>query len=403
MDATGPTTYLPEAEQRRALLLLFGVLLLIMLGFSVLFPVEPYYVRGFGADARTMGVIVGIYSTMQFIFAPLWGRLSDRIGRRPVLMVGLLGYVVSQTFFGLASSLWMLFAARTMAGVLSAAAMPTAMAYIADITPPDDRAKGMGLVGAAFGLGVIIGPAVGGTLGGVWLPLPFLVSAGLAGLALLFVGLWLPESLPPDARRTTHEPWGARWVALAGDMAVLYAITFVLSVGMAGVEVTFGFFAADRLGLQPSQTGGLFVAMGVVAVIVQAGLVGKLQRMIGEGRMMVVGLALSVVGMVGVMVSTTPLVATMAICVLAMGMGLARPSNSALISRRAVGGQGTVIGLMDSIDSLGRIAGPLVGGSLYRQGVTLPYLIGAALFAFALVLGGVWASSVGLLRPPQSS
>ncbi|MCL5677102.1 MAG: MFS transporter, partial [Firmicutes bacterium] len=129
MNGSAVVTDLTPQQRHRAMGLLFGVLLLIMLGFSVLFPVEPYYVRRFGADARTMGIIVGIYSTMQFVFAPLWGRLSDRVGRRPILMVGLVGYMVSQTFFGLATSLWMLFAARTLAGMLSAAALPTAMAY----------------------------------------------------------------------------------------------------------------------------------------------------------------------------------------------------------------------------------------------------------------------------------
>ncbi len=393
--ASAPIT-LPPAQRKRAMGLLFGVLLLIMIGFSVLFPVEPYYVRKFGADASTMGWIVGIYSMMQFIFAPVWGRISDRVGRKPVLMVGLLGYVIGQTLFGLAGSLWMLFAARTIAGILSAAALPTAMAYIADITPPAERAKGMGLLGAAFGLGVIIGPGIGGALGGISLALPFFLSAGIAALALVGVYSLLPESLAPSARIGKHEQ-RSRWSAFTWDIAALYGVTLALSLGMTGIEVTFGFFAADRLGLQPSGTGWIFVAMGVVASIVQGYMVGKLQPKLGESRMMLYGLSIAVLGFAGVAISHSAVAATVAICVLAMGSGLSRPSNSALISRRAPGGQGLAIGLMDSFDSLGRILGPLVGGYLYKVGVTMPYISGAVLYGIALVLSTTWALSVGLL------
>jgi multidrug resistance protein len=382
-------------QRRHAMALLFSVLLLVMLGFSVLFPVEPYYVKKFGADARTMGIITGIYSAMQFLFAPVWGRLSDRWGRKPVLMVGLLGYIVGQTFFGLATHLWMLFAARTIAGVLSAAAMPTAMAFIADITPPEERAKGMGLVGAAFGLGVIIGPGVGGGLGTISLGLPFFVSAGLAALAAANVFFFLPESLPAGARTEHQEKKASRWSAFVWDLAALYGVTLALSLGMSGIEVTFGFFAADRLGLNPTGTGYVFMVMGVVAVIAQGFLVGRVQQWLGESRMTVAGLALGALGMAGVAVSHTAVMATVAICVLALGTGLARPANSALVSRRAVGGQGMAIGLLDSFDSLGRIGGPLLGGAIYKAGAHLPYVSGAALFALALLLSGFWAARTG--------
>lgn len=383
--------------------LLFGVVLLIMLGFSVLFPVEPYYVKTFGADARTMGFITAIYSTMQFIFAPLWGRLSDRVGRRPVLMIGLLGFIIGQTFFGLATQLWMLFAARGLAGILSAAALPTAMAYVADITPPEDRAKGMGLIGAAFGLGVIIGPGIGGTLGHLYIALPFFVSAGLAALALLGVASVLPESLPPEARTGQEQQKSSRWSAFSWEIAALFGVTFALSLGMTGIEVTFGFFAADRLGLESNQVGWVFMIMGVVASIVQGMLVGKLQKRLGEARLTLVGLLLGAIGMVGVALSGSTVTATAAICVLAAGTGLARPANSALISRRAPGGQGVAIGLMDSFDSLGRIAGPIVGGTLYRRGMTLPYVSGGAMFTIALLLSLFWSVQSGLLGPRVSA
>jgi multidrug resistance protein len=383
--------------------LLFGVLLLVMMGFSVLFPIEAYYVKRFGADAATMGIITGIYSLMQFLFAPIWGRLSDRVGRRPVLMIGLLGYVVSNVMFGLATQLWMLFAARTLAGLLSAAAMPTAMAYIADITPPEDRAKGMGLLGAAFGLGVILGPGLGGALGTIALGLPFFVSAGLSFVAFLCVLAFLPESLPPAARRGADKRHEPRWKAISGETAALYGVTLALSLGMAGIEVTFAFFAADRLHLQPNQTSWIFVVMGIVSVIVQGGLVGKAQKALGEPHMMLAGLVVGALGMAGVALTHGAVAATAAICVLAVGSGFARPANSALISRRARGGQGVAIGLMDSVDSLGRIIGPTAAGAIYRVGPGLPYVTGASLFAIAFGLSLFWvltAASAGEAEAP---
>ncbi len=397
MERTNLATNLPPERRKQALLLLFGVVLMIMIGFSVLFPVEPYYVKQFGADARTMGFITAIYSFMQFIFAPLWGRLSDRVGRRPVLMIGLVGFILGQTLFGLATSIWMLFLARGLAGVLSAAALPTAMAYIADITPPEERAKGMGLIGAAFGLGVIIGPGIGGLLGNIFLALPFFVSAGLAALNLLGVALLLPESLPPEARTGHQEGKGSRWSAFSWEIAALFGVTLALSLGMTGIEVTFGFFAADRLQLESSQVGWVFAIMGVVASFVQGFLVGKMQKRLGEARMTLVGLLLGAAGMLGVAFSHSPVTATLAICVLAAGTGLARPANSALISRRAPGGQGVAIGLMDSFDSLGRIGGPVLGGTLYKVGLTLPYVSGAAMFTVALLFSLFWSLSAGVL------
>lgn len=398
MENKSAASNLTPSQRRRAMGLLFGVLLLIMVGFSVLFPIEPYYVKTFGADATTMGMITGVYSLMQFIFSPIWGRLSDRIGRRPVLMIGLMGYVIGQTFFGLATSIWMLFAARAIAGMLSSAALPTAMAYIADITPPEDRAKGMGLLGAAFGLGVIIGPGIGGSLGAISLSLPFFISAGIAAFALVGVYTMLPESLSEQVRHEEHAPKKSRWSAFAMDIAALYGVTFALSVGMAGIEVTFGFFAAERLGLNTAQTGYIFVVMGIVASFVQGFLVGKLQKRLGETRMELIGLFLGALAMLGVAMSHSTITATAAICLLAAGTGITRPSNSALISRRAQTGQGMAIGLMDSFDSLGRIAGPLLGGFLYKKGMTLPYFSGTLLFSLALVLATGWAVMNGMLR-----
>jgi len=382
---------LTPRQRRQAMALLFSVLLLVMMGFSVLFPIQAYYIRQFGADTLTMGLLTSIYSVMHFIAAPIWGRISDRVGRRPVLMAGLLGFVFSQLMFGLATQIWMLFVARTLGGLLSAAAMPTAMAYIADVTSEEERAKGMGLMGAAFGLGVIIGPAIGGPLGTISLALPFFVSASLSFLAFLGVLTILPESLPAEVRGERKSSRKSRWGTFSPHMTALYLITLVLSLGMAGVETTFSFLAADVLHLGPDGVSWVFVAMGIVSVIVQGGLVGRIQKALGETRMMILGLVIATIGMAWVVFIQSPVWATVAICVLAVGMSLARPANSALISRHARTGQGVAIGVMDSFDSLGRIIGPSLGGAIYKLGPTLPYASGALLFAVACGLALFWS------------
>src|SRR5690606_15710297 len=184
--------------QRKVLGLLFAVLFLVMTGFSILFPVEPYYVQTFGATSATMGWLMASFSLAQFVFSPLWGRLSDRIGRKPVMMIGLAGYSGSMALFALAQSVPQLFLARSLAGVLSSATLPTAMAVISDTTTEDERAKGMGILGAAFGLGAIFGPFVGGVLGDVSIRLPFFVTSALSLATLLIVWRMLPESLRPE-------------------------------------------------------------------------------------------------------------------------------------------------------------------------------------------------------------
>ena len=187
--------------QRKILGLLFAVLFLVMIGFSILFPVEPYYIQMFGATSATMGWLTASFSLAQFLLSPFWGRLSDRVGRKPVMMIGLAGYGVSMALFALGRSIPHLFLARTFAGVLSSATLPTAMAVISDTTSEDERAKGMGLLGAAFGLGAIFGPFVGGVLGDVSHPPALLRHRSLSTITLLLVWRMLPESLSPEKKR----------------------------------------------------------------------------------------------------------------------------------------------------------------------------------------------------------
>lgn len=386
---------------RKVLGLLFVTLFIVMLGFSILFPIEAYYIKSFGADERSMGVMITLYSLMQFIFSPVWGRLSDRVGRKPVLMIGLAGYAIAMAFFGAATQLWQLFAARALAGILSSATLPTAMAVIADSTDEANRTRGMGFLGAAFGLGVIFGPALGGVLGTRALWLPYFVTAGLAALNLLFVFAMLPESLSPEKRGRKETAPRSRWAAFDRAIGALYVLSFIVSFSLAGLEATFGFLAAGRLQLEASQVSYIFVLMGITGAVVQGGLIGRLTRRFGEAPLIQAGLLLSALGFATVALAYRPWHAAVGLSIFAAGNGMIRPSNASLISRKATVGQGLAIGLLDSFDSMGRILGPMTGGLLFHRADYLPFALGAVLtLASSLLFALLYAGGRGSGQQP---
>lgn len=371
--------------QKRILGLLFAVLFLVMIGFSILFPVEPYYIQMFGATSATMGWLTASYSLAQFVFSPLWGRLSDRIGRKPVMLVGLAGYGASMTLFALGQSIPHLFIARTLAGVLSSATLPTAMAVIADTTTEDERAKGMGLLGAAFGLGAIFGPFVGGVLGDISIRLPFFTTGVLSLLTMTFVWRLLPESLPPEKRGGERERV-SRLKAFQPDTTWLYAIAFLATFSLAGLETAFPFLAYDRLGATTRSVGYIFAVMGIAGSIVQGGLIGPVRKLIGEERMIPAGLLLSAAALGLISISQTQAAGAAALALFAAGHGLIRPANASLVTQRTKVGQGLAIGVYDSMDALGRVLGPVVGGTLYVYRDSLPFLSSATVNVIACVL-----------------
>jgi len=176
----------------RNLTMLFFTILIVMMGFGIILPILPFLIEQFGASGKAMGLLMASYAAAQFIFSPIWGKISDRFGRKPILVIGIFGFGMAMLFFGLATELWMLFAARILAGVLSSATMPTAMAYIGDSTSTEDRGKGMGILGAAMGLGMVIGPGLGGWLSSDSYSLPFFISAGISMLTVVLLIMFLP-------------------------------------------------------------------------------------------------------------------------------------------------------------------------------------------------------------------
>lgn len=396
-----------EGIGRRGLLVLFLAIFIVMMGFGIVLPVLQFYARSVGATPLEIGLLATSYAAMQFLFAPLWGAASDRIGRKPVFSVGLVGYAVSFVLFGLAHHVWQLFFARILGGVLSAATLPTAMAYIGDTTSEERRGGGMGMMGAAMGLGFTIGPGIGGLLGRANLALPFFVGAALALVTLLLSWGALPEPVRHhDSSAERPSRVDAFRLALGGPLAYFFLVTLAGAFALASLEATYALFAQDRLHL--TSTGGagaigvVFVVVGLVQAAILGGLVGRLINRFGEDRLTVGGLILAAAGYV--LITQTHTITELAVYAAIAGAGhsLMRPSIASLISKRTTAGQGLSIGIMDSFDSLGRVLGPAWGGWIYHLGIALPYGSAAGVLVLTAALSGVAAGRHVAVRLDRS-
>ena len=387
-----PAAPVPAGGRRSPLAIVFVTVLLDLIGFGIVIPLLPLYAQGFGAGAVAVASLLAVYSAMQFLFAPAWGRVSDRIGRRPVLLVGLFGSALSYLLCGLAGSVATLLAARALGGFMGAN-VGVAQAYVADVSAPERRAKAMGMIGAAFGLGFVLGPALGGALAGFGTAVPFFVAAGLTLANALLALWWLPESLPAEARDTAPRVPGlaARLRLLRGTSPRLrapYAAAFLLTLAFAAAEATLSLWADRRWGMGPRTVSFLFVYLGVVSVIAQGWGVGRLTRRLGERRTAMLGLGGLAVGMAALAAAPSLAMLGIALAAFAFGQGTASPSLSSWVSRAAgPGEQGKVLGVYQSLGALARVVGPMGGGLAFAHlGISAPYLAGAALAAAALAV-----------------
>jgi len=358
--------------KRSPLFVIFMTVFVDLVGFGIVMPVLPFYAESeqFKASPVTLGWLFASYSIMQFIFSPILGRLSDKYGRRPVLLLSIIGTGIGFLIMGAATTLWMLFAGRILDGI-TGGNISTANAYIADVTTPENRAKGMGLIGAAFGLGFVFGPAIGGILSAWGVHVPFLFAAALAFANAVLLYFTLPETITPDhPARTTDRSFKTMLAQLAHPrLALVLAIYFLFIVAFSIMTTVFALYTMYRFGYDARQNGYLFAFVGIIAVIVQGGLIGRLAKRFGELPLVMLGALLLVAGLfalpfVGRM--SGGLVALLGLLALfAVGDGMASPSLRSLASRTVgAGEQGTTLGLTQSAASLGRIIGPLIGGFL---------------------------------------
>jgi MFS transporter, DHA1 family, tetracycline resistance protein len=377
-----------------AMPVLFLIVVIDLIGFGLVIPLLPFYAERFSASPQEVTTLMAVFSLMSMLTAPLWGRLSDRVGRRPVLMISMAAAALAYLWMGFASALWMLFAARALAGAC-AGNIAAAQAYVADVTTPENRAKGMGLIGAAFGLGFIIGPALGGVVAGNHLATadlrsPGLIACGLSVTALIGVVLLLRESLPAGATgRLRRGRISALRDALGRKvLARLLAIFFLTILAFAGMEATFALWAMAQFGWGPAQCGYLFTYVGLLSAVMQGGLIGRLTARFGEERLLIVGLGAIATGLLILPLSRDLPLLLLATTGLSLGMGAMQPSLNSLISRRAgAGEQGEVLGVAQSVGSLSRVLGPLLAGALFAGfGRASPYFCGMVLVAVAAVI-----------------
>lgn len=389
------------------LAVIFVTVFIDLIGFGIIIPLLPFYAETFGASALAIGLLSTSFSLMQFLFAPVWGRLSDRYGRRPIILIGLFGSGVSYVAFGLASSLAMLFAARILSGI-AGANVPTAQAFIADSTPPEERAKGMGLIGAAFGLGFIFGPAIGGFLSGWGYTVPAFFAALLCFVNFAAACVLLPESLPRERRGAVRRQGRLdvfRDAFGRPGLALVLAIFFLVMTAFASFEAMFALFAAARFGFDATTIGYVFALVGLVLAVVQGVLVGKVVPRVGERRLVPAAILLmsGALALQALAPGVPWLIA--GAMLLACGMGFHSPSMLSIVSRLASRtDQGSTLGLSQSLAALARIVGPVCGGLLFdRFGPAMPLQTSAVLMLAAGVLSVTLFRTLAQQTPAQES
>jgi MFS transporter, DHA1 family, tetracycline resistance protein len=383
----------------------FLIVFLDILGFSLVLPFLADEARTTFGTSELVGTLVGsTYSFMQFLFVPVWGRVSDRVGRRPVLLWSVFATAIGMACLGLAllrgdSVIW-LFLARAMSGIATAN-LGTASAYIADVTKPEERARGMGLIGMAFGLGFILGPAIGGALSGIALggrtgAVPCFVAAALSLMNLLWTLLGVRESLPPEKRATKKRSLSPLDLAAARDafsrpgVASAILVNFAITISFTVLDQTFRFFTKDNFAMRPLDTGLVLAFIGVVAAAVQGGLIRPLAKRFDEGRLVRGGTALQAIAFAGIAMS--PGLGRWALyaagALLAVGNGMTQPSVGAYVSKRAdPTEQGATLGTNQSAASLARMFGPGLGGWCYGAiGARAPFVVGAIGMIVAMLL-----------------
>jgi MFS family permease len=385
--------------RKASLLVLFLTVFIDLIGFGMVIPFLSYYAREYGAGGVAVGTVVGIYSIMQFLFAPMWGRVSDRIGRRPVLLIGLTASFTGYLMFAFARSLTVLLISRVIAGI-GGANIATAQAYITDSTSPENRAKGMGLIGAAFGLGFILGPPLSGILSAVGTRyglhgnlLPGLVAAGLSFTAALVALSVLAESKPKDLKPASGLPpqFDPRiWRELAGNqlLVALMSGLFLTLLAVAGMEISVTLHGRDRFDFNQLDMAWFFLFMGVIVAGIQGGLIGRVVRTIGEQNVIIIGAASFTLGFFLVpSVFRVPLLYFVAFFI-AVGQGLCYPALTSLVSKAAPENErGGILGVASSVGSMARFVGPLLAGLLYDlAGVDGAFYGGGVVMAGALLV-----------------
>lgn len=388
------------AQKNRIMWVIFVTIFLDMIGFGMVFPLMPFYVKQLGGNSETYGLLLSSFSVMQLIATPMMGRLSDRFGRRPVILLSLFGNALSMVLFALANQLWMIFVSRLVAG-LTAGNMGACQAVIADVTNKEDRAAAMGKMGAGIGLGMVMGPLFGSALAGFGIWAPALVAAGAALLDLALAYFLMPETRPATSpqehehtRRAEADSEESTWARVGKalrepQLLMVMGITFFSFFCLTNIQSSMALLGNERLGWGEKEVGRIFAIFGGITLLVQGVAIGRLVKMVGETTLVRLGAALLATGQVVVVLADSTPNMLSGIAIIAMGLAVTNPVTSSLASRYAPGDlQGTVLGVTQSAGGLARAVGPTIGGYLFhRMGSSSPFMLGVAMALASLGLG----------------
>lgn len=368
-----------------------------LVGFGIVVPILGRYAERYGASGLQVGLMFATFSVAQMIFAPVLGRISDRVGRKPVIIFSLVGTAVGSVVTGAAGALWVLFLGRAIDGA-SGASVAVAQGAIADIAPPDQRARLIGMLGAAFGVGFVVGPALGGlaALGGPHVP--FYVAGALAGINAVAAYFRLPETKPD----TTHiESIRRHRGALTPSLQRFALVGFLSMLGFAGFESTFSLWGQRIFDFTEGTASLVFVFVGISLVIVQGALIGPVTKKLGSRTLLRVGLSLVAIGLLLLSLTSSWVLLFVALFLLSLGQGFSGPSGGALVAEMApVERRGEAIGYQQSTAAFGRIVGPVMAGALFDHiGVGTPFFVGGVLMVVAL--GTVWSLTRASVPAPQ--
>lgn len=366
------------------------MLFTVFIGFGIIIPVLPQIVADvspLSAEWHT-GLMLTAYSLISFILSPFWGALSERIGRRPVIMTGVLGFSISFLLFGISDgNLWYMYASRLLGGLFSGAVVSCIVAYVADITTNEERTKGMAVVGMSIGLGFTFGPLFGGLLSKITLYTPFFVAAAISLATFLAALIKLEESLTPEMRaRRAGEKKVSRWKAFQGSLKYLYVLAFFVTFSLAILEATLQLYGMAKFGATPIQIGLMFFFCGLVGALVQGGIVRRKVKQGQEAAYISAGLVISAIGFFLLLTANHWIVAMIHLCIFGVGNSLIKPCVTSLITQKTTVGQGVASGLSSSMDSLGRIVGPILGATLLVLASWLPFVVSGVLSLTALIL-----------------
>ena len=370
--------------------ILFISLIVVMMGYGIAMPVLPFYIDSFGGRGIHYGLLIACYGMMQLLFAPVWGSLSDKYGRKPMLLIGMVGLGTAMFLFALATQLWMLYLAQLLSGSLSSATLPAAQAYAADSTTKEERGAAMGKIGGAIGIGVILGPGLGGLLASMSLATPFFIASAFCLLTFLIILAGLPESLANEQRAESAE---IKIMQLKGSWQMLFtpigfglATAFVAIFGQTIFSSVFGLYALARFDYGPEQVGTILMAMAFMYALAQGLIVGPLTKKFGEAKIIVLATLGCSLGFVLILLAHTFLTILLAVSCFILINSMLKPSALAFISKHASGNQGQAMGVAESYMSLGRIAGPLWGGMIFDVNIFYPFLSGIIILFIAFLL-----------------